>query len=77
MVSYFFFSIWAITNVQSQALNSEIKCEKKGIMNKWDAEKKVYTIGLNYLKDDSKEEMGKENKKSRHNSFRKESKYWH
>ena len=46
-------------------------------MNKWDAEKKVYTIGLNYLKDDSKEEMGKENKKSRHNSFRKESKYWH
>ena len=29
-----FFSIRPINRVQSQALNSEIKCEKKGIMNK-------------------------------------------
>ena len=36
-----FFSIRPINRVQSQALNSEIKCEKKGIMNKWDAEKSV------------------------------------
>ena len=70
-----FFSIRAINRVQSQALKSGIECEKKGIMNKWDAEKKCRQLVSIISKMTVK---GWEKKTKRVITIvSKESKYWH
>ena len=66
-----FFSIRPINRVQSQALNSEIKCEKKGIMNKWDAEKKCRQLVSIISKMTAVKGWEKKTKKSHNNSFKR------